>query len=42
METLNTLFVLDIQTCPAKPALQLGKAFNKYHVSKGWRAEEMT
>jgi len=41
METLNTLFMLDIQTCPAKPALQLGKAFNKFNVSIRWRAQGM-
>jgi len=42
METHNTLFVLDIQTCPAKPALQLGKVFNKFHASTRRRAEGMT
>ena len=42
METRNTLFVLDIQTRPAKAALQLGQAFNNFHVSTRWRAEGRT
>jgi len=40
METLNTLFVPNIQTCPAKPALQLGQAFNKFLVSTRWELKE--